>query len=112
MTTGDTFLLAADIVLAAACAGLIGLAVVVLARSRQGVTVRLFRRVLHRPRLWAAAAACGGAAGLLFLTRERLLPDDWQDVSRDLLGALQLAFFALLSAHLVVQWRAERRRGR
>ncbi|MEV1289287.1 hypothetical protein [Micromonospora sp. NPDC049679] len=87
------------------------LAGVVFVRSRRTETARLFGRVVHRPRLWASAAACCGAAGLLFEARE-IMPRSWQESTHNLLGVLMLAFIVLLSAHLVSQWSAQRRQHR
>ncbi|MEH0937658.1 hypothetical protein [Micromonospora psammae] len=87
------------------------LAGVVLVRSRRPETARLFGRVVHRPRLWASAAVCCGAAGLLFEARE-FMPRSWQESTHNLLGVLMLAFFVLFPAHLVSQWSAQRRQHR
>ena len=88
----------------------VGLAVAatLLVRGRGGVPVRLFGRVLHRPRLWAAAVACLALAGLLRASGE-LLPGGWHGPRAVLDVALSVAFIVLLSAHLASEQRARRR---
>jgi hypothetical protein len=108
VTTFDGSLLAVDIVLTGAFVALIVLAAVVFVRHRRTGTARMFGRAIHRPRLWAAAAACGGVAGLLFEARERM-PSSWQESSLNILGVLQLASFVLLFTHIFSQVRAKRR---
>lgn len=82
----------------------LALAAALLVRGRGGVPVRLFGRVLHRPRLWAAAVACLALSGLL-RTGGGLLPGGWQVLD----VALSVAFVILLSAHLASEQRARRR---
>ncbi|MET0419122.1 MAG: hypothetical protein ABW022_24170 [Actinoplanes sp.] len=84
------------------------IAVVVIVRGRRGGTVRMFGRALHRPRLWAAAVACLGVAGLL-RTGGEALPDHWHGPGLVLDIVLSAAFIVLLSTHLASQQRARRR---
>ena len=87
---------------------LIILAALIVARSRRAGTTKLFGRVVHRPRIWASAAACGGISGLLSEARD-VMPTSWQRPSLDVLGLLWLAFLVLLFSHMIIQSRAERR---
>ncbi len=86
----------------------LALAAMMLVRARGGGPVRLFGRVLHRPRLWAAAVLCLGVSGLL-RTNGGALPPGWQGVRTVLDIALSAAFVVLLSTHLASQQRARRR---
>ncbi len=94
-----------SVLLAGASVAALVLATVLLARGRRA---RLFGRSLHRPRLWAAAVACLGVAGLL-RTGGGLLPAGWHGPRAVLDIALSVAFIALLSTHLASQQRARRR---
>jgi hypothetical protein len=86
----------------------LALAAALLVRGRGGVPVRLFGRVLHRPRLWAAAVACLALSGLL-RTGGGLLPGGWHGPRAVLDVGLSVAFVVLLSAHLASEQRARRR---
>jgi hypothetical protein len=104
---------AADLVLSILIIGgsvvVLVLAAIVFIRSRGGGTARLFGRAVHRPRLWVAAAVCGGASGLLFEAQERL-PGSWQGPGADVLSALEIAFAVLLFAHIGSHLRTMRSR--
>jgi hypothetical protein len=80
----------------------------VLVRHRRGRRIRVLGRVVDSPRLWAATLFFAGAAGLLFVAREEVMPSSWQRPSLYLWAALQLAFIILSLAHGVVDQRAKR----
>jgi hypothetical protein len=83
-------------------------AATLLVRGRRGSPVRLFGRLLHRPRLWAAAVACLSVSGLI-RTSGDLLPGAWHGPRTVLDVLLSVAFIILLSTHLASQQRARRR---
>jgi hypothetical protein len=107
MATVDVAL---SVLLVGGSVAVIVLAVVLLARSRDGETAGLFGRAVHRPRLLAAAGVCGGISGLLFEAQEHM-PGSWQGPGLStLVSALELTFLVLLFTHLGSQLRARRSR--
>jgi hypothetical protein len=109
VTTGDVVL---DILIVGGSVVVIVLAAVVFARSRGDGTATLLGRSVHRPRLLAAAAVCGGVSGLLFEMQEHM-PRSWQGVSLSALSALESAlemgFLVLFFTYAGSQLRAKRR---
>ncbi|MEH1098224.1 hypothetical protein [Micromonospora sp. CPCC 205561] len=113
MTTYEAGATAVDILLASAAVALVGCAAWVVIHSQRASTVRLFRRTLHHPRLWAAGAACMGFYVLLGLGNlTEVTPSTWRTPGRWISAVLLLAALALMATNGVLDYRARRRNGR
>ncbi|MGW4502393.1 hypothetical protein ACWENR_27780 [Micromonospora sp. NPDC004336] len=110
MTTSEAGATAVDLLLAGAAVALLGCAAWSVVHSRRASTVRLFGRVLRRPRLWAAGAACMGLYVLLGLGElTEVTPGAWRTPGRWTAAVLLLAALALMATHGVLDHRARRR---